>query len=190
MQLAEPRLRQWTRAEYHQMAELGWFEGQRAELVEGEIVVLSPQKFAHAAATDRASEALRELLGDAFWVRMQLPIVLTDLSEPEPNVSVVPGKREDYSDHPRGAALVVEVSDTTVAFDRGKKLEIYAGSGIPEYWILDLQARVVEVRKRPVAAGGDDTLARYLDLAVFRPGDVIDLGIRPGTRLAVDQLLG
>jgi Uma2 family endonuclease len=172
------------------MAELGWFRGQRAELVEGEIVVLSPQKFAHASATDRTTETLRTLLADAFWVRMQLPIILTDLSEPEPDVSVVPGKREDYSDHPRGASLVVEVSDTTVQFDRGKKLGMYAGSGIPEYWILDLQTRAVEVRKRPVAGGGDDDPARYLDLAVYRPGDVIELGIRPGTRVAVDQLLG
>jgi Uma2 family endonuclease len=190
MQVAEPRVRQWTRAEYHRMAELGWFEGQRAELVEGEIVVLSPPKFAHAAATDRVSEPLRGLLADAFWVRMQLPIVLTDLSEPEPDVSVVPGKREDYSDHPRGAALVVEVSDTTVLFDRGKKLGMYAGSGIPEYWIVDLQARAVEVRKRPVGGSGDDDPARYLDLAIYRPGDAIDLGIRPGARVAVDELLG
>jgi Uma2 family endonuclease len=190
MQLAEPKVRQWTRAEYHQMAELGWFQGQRAELVEGEIVVLSPQKFAHAAATDRAAEALRTLLADAFWVRMQLPVVLTDLSEPEPDVSVVPGRREDYSDHPRGASLVIEVSDTTVLFDRGKKLGMYAGSGIPEYWIVDLPARAIEVRKRPVDGAGDDDLARYLDLTVYRPGDAIELDIRPGARVAVDQLLG
>jgi Uma2 family endonuclease len=172
------------------MAELGWFARQRAELVEGEIVVLRPQKFAHAAATDRVFDAVRELLADAFWVRMQLPIVLTDLSEPEPDVSVVPGKREDYSDHPRGASLVVEVSDTTVLFDRGKKLGMYAGSGIPEYWIVDLQARAVEVRKRPVGGGADDAPARYLELAMYRPGDAIDVGLRPGARVAVDQLLG
>ena len=190
MQLAEPNVRRWTRAEYHQMADLGWFEGQRAELVEGEIVVLSPQKFTHAATTDRVADTLRSALAGGFWVRMQLPIVLTDLSEPEPDVSVVPGRREDYSDHPRGASLVVEVSDTTVLFDRGKKLRMYAAAAIPEYWILDLQARAVEVRKRPVAGSGDQDPPRYSDLHVYRGTDVIDIGLKTGARVAVDQLLG
>jgi Uma2 family endonuclease len=172
------------------MADLGWFEGQRAELVEGEIVVLSPRKFAHAATTDRVTEVLRDALGSGFWVRMQLPIVLTDLSEPEPDVSVVPGSRQDYSEHPRGASLVVEVSDTTVLFDRGQKLRTYASAGIPEYWIVDLQAQAVEVRKQPMASAGDDDPARYLDLRVYRRGDAIELGLKGGIRIAVDQLLG
>jgi len=172
------------------MADLGWFEGQRAELVEGEIVVLSPQKFTHAATTDRVADTLRSALAGGFWVRMQLPIVLTDLSEPEPDVSVVPGRREDYSDHPRGASLVVEVSDTTVLFDRGKKLRMYAAAAIPEYWILDLQARAVEVRKRPVAGSGDQDPPRYSDLHVYRGTDVIDIGLKTGARVAVDELLG
>jgi Uma2 family endonuclease len=171
------------------MADFGWFEGQRAELVEGEIVVLSPQKFAHAATTDRLADLLRNTIGGGFWVRMQLPIVLTDLSEPEPDVSVVPGRREDYADHPTGASFVVEVSDTTVLFDRGKKLRMYATSGIPEYWIVDLQAHAVEVCKRPVSGTGDDEPARYLDLQIYHRGDAIELGLKPGAQVPVDQIL-
>ena len=186
MQVAEPKLRQWTVGEYHKMADLGWFEGQRAELVEGEIVVLSPQKFGHGATADRVSELLKERLGAGFWVRMQLPLVLTDVSEPEPDASVVPGRREDYADHPNGASLVIEVSDTTLYFDRGKKMQMYARAGIPEYWVVNLQDEEVEVRKRPT--GGDE--ARYLDLEVYRRGDVIELGLKAGVRVAVDQVLG
>ena len=131
----EPRVRKWTKAEYYQMAELGWFRDQRAELVEGEIVVLSPQKFGHGAATDRVTELLRDAMGKKFWVRMQLPVDLGAVSEPEPDVSVVPGKREDYTAHPTTAALLVEVSDTTLAYDRKKKAADYPLSLMAEAMI-------------------------------------------------------
>jgi len=189
MVVAEPKARLWTRDEYHQMADLGWFDGQRAELVEGEIVVLSPQKFGHGAVTDRVTEVLKSLLGGEYWVRMQLPIAIGEISEPEPDVSVVPGKREDYTDHPKGASLIVEVSDTTLTFDRGKKLKLYAKGGIHEYWIVNLQDQEIEVRKRPVGGTVDDQ-ARYLDLHVYRRGEFIDLGLKNGVHVAVDQLLG
>jgi Uma2 family endonuclease len=189
MQVAEPQARLWTRSEYHQMADLGLFDGQRAELVEGEIVVLSPQKFGHGATTDRVTEVLRDILGKEFWVRMQLPNAIGEISEPEPDVSVVPGKREDYTDHPRGASLIVEVSDTTLTYDRGKKLRLYAKAGIYEYWIVNLQDQEVEIRKRPVGGAADDQ-PRYLDLQVHRKGDAFDVGLKAGARISVDQLLG
>jgi Uma2 family endonuclease len=190
MQVAEPKVRLWTRAEYHQMADLGWFDGQRAELVEGEIVVLSPQKFPHNATTDRTVEVLKEILRGQFWVRMQSPMILTDSSEPEPDVSVVPGKREDYHEHPSQASLVIEVSDTTILYDRGKKMKLYAAAGLPEYWIINIQAQEIEIRKRPAGGSGENDQARYLELKVYRRGDTIDLGLMPGARVSVDQLLG
>jgi Uma2 family endonuclease len=189
MQVAEPKARLWTRAEYHQMADLGWFVGQRAELVEGEIVVLSPQKFAHGATTDRVADVLKKLLGDSFWVRMQLPIAIGEISEPEPDVSVVPGTRDDYADHPTGASLLVEVSDTTLAYDRGKKMRLYAKAGIFEYWVVNLQDREIEVRKRPAGGSSPEDVARYLDFEVFKPGDSLELGLKANTRVLVDQLL-
>ena len=189
MQVAEPKQRLWTRAEYHQMADLGWFDGQRAELVEGEIVVLSPQKFAHGATVDRVREVLDKLLHDRFWVRMQLPIAIGASSEPEPDISVVPGKRKDYADHPTSASLLVEVSDTTLTYDRAKKMRLYAKAGIPEYWIVNLQDQEVEVRRRP-AGGTADEPGKYLDLQVHARGARIDLGLKPGTQIAVDDLLG
>ena len=164
------------------MAELGWFRDQRAELVEGEIVVLSPQKFGHGAATDRVTELLRDAMGKKFWVRMQLPVDLGAVSEPEPDVSVVPGKREDYTAHPTTAALLVEVSDTTLAYDRKKKAAIYAKAGIADYWIVDLVHRTLEVRRRP---SGEE----YEEVAVLKHGDTISPLAMPETVIEVGRLI-
>jgi Uma2 family endonuclease len=179
----EPRVRKWTKEEYYQMADLGWFKNQRAELVEGEIVVLSPQKFAHDATTDRVFELLKTAMVNRFWVRMQSPIDLGELSEPEPNVSVVVGKREDYTAHPTTAALVVEVSDTTLAYDRGKKSALYAKVGIAEYWIVDLVHEQVEVRRRAVAG-------EYVDVRVLKRGETVSPLAMPEVTIEMGEVLG
>src|SRR5437879_6193872 len=118
---ASPGRRTWTKAEYYRMADLGWFRGERVELIEGEIMVLSPQKWAHSVTTDKATETLKRVFGSGFWVRMQLPLDLGQTTEPEADVSVVKGKREDYSNHPTTALLAVEVSDSTLRYDRTRK---------------------------------------------------------------------
>jgi Uma2 family endonuclease len=179
----EPRVRKWTKDEYYQMADLGWFRDQRAELVEGDIVVLSPQKFQHGAVTDRTTQLLRDAMGERFWVRMQLPLDLGEVSEPEPDVSVVVGKREDYTAHPRSAALVVEVSDTTLAYDRGKKSSLYAKAGIAEYWIVDLVHGQLEVRRQPGAGG-------YTEARVLKRGETVSPLAMPEVRIEVAGILG
>src|SRR5947209_5779545 len=82
----------WSRQEFYRLGELGFFRGHRVELIEGELMVLSPQNWPHAVAVDRAGEVLRKALGAGVWVRTQLPLTLL-ASEPEPDVSVVAGKR-------------------------------------------------------------------------------------------------
>src|SRR5436190_16008209 len=108
--LDEPRVRTWSKAEYYQMAELGWFRGQRAELIEGEIVAQSPQNWLHSVTTDRVGECLRQAFGASAWVRTQFPLDFGQKSEPGPDVSVVAGRPDDYSAHPTSASalLVVE----------------------------------------------------------------------------------
>jgi Uma2 family endonuclease len=147
--LAAPGRRTWSKAEYYRMAELGWFRGERVELIEGEIMVLSPQKWAHSATTDKAWETLKRVFGAGYWVRMQLPLDLGQTTEPEADVSVVTGKREDYSDHPKTAVLAVEVSDTTLKYDRTRKASLYARAGIDDYWIINLIHRQLEIRRNP-----------------------------------------
>ena len=155
------------------MAELGWFAGQRVELIEGEIVVLSPQKFAHGQVTDRATELMREVFGAGFWARMQLPLDLGPSSEPEPDVSVVRGSRDSYAAHPQAAELVIEVSDTTLAFDRREKASLYARAGIADYWVVNLVQRVLHVYRDPQADENQPYGFGYGSTQTFQPGEQI-----------------
>ena len=186
---SEPRRRRWTKSEFYRMADLGWFTGQRAELVDGEIVVLSPRKFLHASTTDRVAEQLKNLLGFGYWVRTQLPLDTGEASLPEPDISVVRGRREDYSDHPNQAALVVEVSDTTLGFDRGAKANDYAAAGVPEYWIVNLVDNRLEVFRKPVADSAVRGGWRYEEsLRLDRSASVEPLAAA-GRRLSVAEIL-
>jgi Uma2 family endonuclease len=184
-----PQPRLWSKAEYYRLGELGFFAGQKAELLGGLIVVTSPQNWPHYAALDRVAEVLRNLLGAGVWVRTQAPLDLGLVIEPEPDVSVVPGKREDYTGHPTTALLVVEVSDTTLAHDRGSKASLYAQGGITDYWIINLVQEQVEVFRNPVADTSQPYGQRYADGTVFLRGSSIALLARPGISVAVADLL-
>ena len=149
IQTTDPSTKLWTRADFYRMSELGLLHGDRTELIGGEIVILNPQRFAHAYAVDKVTEVLRNTLEPSHWVRMQLPLNCGVTSEPEPDISVVIGSRDDYNDHPSSALLVVEVSDTTLEFDRGRKASLYAQAGVQDYWIVNLVNRILEVRRDP-----------------------------------------
>ena len=151
------RLRRWTREEYDRLVAVGVLgEDERVQLVEGEIVEMSPQGAWHATAVRLVEEALRRAFGEGFDVRVQLPLALGPDSEPEPDVAVVRGGPRDYRDrHPTGqdTVLVVEVAESTWRFDRERKAKVYAGAGIEEYWILNLEGRVLEVYRGPEGEG-------------------------------------
>lgn len=123
----------------------------RVELIGGEILTVTPQKSTHATAVSLANETVRRIFGPDSHVRVQLPLAIGDDSEPEPDVAVVPGSIRDYRDtHPECALLVVEVADTTLAFDRDVKGSLYARAAVPEYWIVNLVESIVEVYRLPV----------------------------------------
>jgi Uma2 family endonuclease len=186
----EPRARRWTREEFYRLAEEGFFRGQRAELIEGQIMVQSPQKWPHAAATDRVAELLRNGFGLGFWVRSQLPLDLGPLGEPEPGVSVVTGRREDFRDHPTTAGLVVEVSDATLAYDQTDKASLYARAGIADYWIVNLVADQLEVYRDPVPDATQPHGHRYSTARVYFRNMTIAPLAKPAAALAVSSLLG
>lgn len=176
MPTVEPAVRHWTREEYHRMAELGLIgPEERLELIEGEIVQkMTPQKSPHATAIRLVEEALRRAFGAGFDVRVQLPLALSPLSEPEPDVAVVRGGPRDYRDaHPTTALLVVEVADTTLAFDRRTKGSLYARAQIADYWILNLSAQEVEVYRRPAPDPGAPFGFRYVRVMRHGPDDAI-----------------
>ena len=144
------KLHKWTQKEYYQMAELGFFRGKRVELIKGEIVEMSPMKSAHATAISLAIEVLEEIFGKSFIIRSQLPLSFGKTDEPEPDVAVVKGAIRDFSvAHPKNAELIIEVSDTTLNYDRTKKVSLYAENKIADYWILNLKNRCLEVYRQP-----------------------------------------
>jgi Uma2 family endonuclease len=153
------QVRRWTRSEYERMTEAGVLtENDRVELIGGEVLTVTPQKSPHATGVVLASEALRRVLTPDLHVRTQLPLALGDDSEPEPDIAVVSGSIRDYRDaHPESALLVIEVSDSTLAFDQHLKGSLYAREHVAEYWIVNLIELGVEIYRDPA----EDSSARF-----------------------------
>lgn len=149
LEMPQPRL--WTRQEYHRAGELGLFSAdERLELIEGVIVRKEMQNTPHATGICLTENALRAVFFDGYVIRGQLPLAVSDLSEPEPDLAVVRGAPRDYAKaHPTTAVLVVEVADTSLSVDRSTKAGLYARAGIAEYWILNLQDGLLEVHREP-----------------------------------------
>lgn len=156
MSIAEPALRRWTVEEYRRAADAGVFgPEERLELIEGEILRMSPQNPPHMVATRLTLSALETVFRDGWVVFVQMPLALDAETQPEPDLWVARGTARDYlADRPATAELVVEVSDTTLAFDRDRKAPLYVRAGIPEYWILNLTERCLEVHRQPNPASG------------------------------------
>jgi Uma2 family endonuclease len=187
----ETRTRRWSRAEYEKMIELGVFQpGEAIELIAGELMVAEPQGAAHYTAIQKAATALIAAFGAGWTVRTQGPIGLDDESEPEPDVAVVPGSVDDYrSAHPSRPALTVEVAESSLPVDRDRKGSLYARAGLPDYWVLNLVNRALEVYREPVADSSAPFGWRYARRDVFDASTrVTPLGT-PGTSIAVADLL-
>jgi len=147
--------RLFTRAEYHRMAEVGILKPtDRVELIRGEIITMSPQGRRHRAFIDNLNHLLDTALAGRAIVSIQMPVVVSDDTEPEPDIQilrrrVVPYKeREAYADD---VLLLIEVAQTSLAYDRSTKLRLYAETGISEYWVVDCAAESVEVYRTPHA---------------------------------------
>ncbi len=175
--LGPDHLRRFTRAEYERMAELGFFlPEERVELLRGVVVRVSPQGPLHSDVVDRLNRILQRGLDEQARLRCQGPFAAGDDSEPEPDLAVYP--EQDYSrEHPTQALLLIEVSDSSLRKDRGIKREIYAEVGVPEYWVVDVQARTVEVYTQPGSAGYG-RLVTYDRAQVISPEAFPELAVR------------
>jgi Uma2 family endonuclease len=149
--------RLFTREEYHRMGEVGILtRSDRVELICGEIIKMSPQGRRHRAFIDNLTQLLGVRLAGRAIVSVQMPIVLADDTEPEPDVQILRRRTVPYKDREAEAAdalLLIEVAESSLAYDRSTKLSIYAAAGIPEYWIVDCVAETVEVHRAPQAHG-------------------------------------
>jgi Uma2 family endonuclease len=179
--------KRWTRAEYERMVELGLLvPDSHVQLIGGEILEMAPPGAPHSTAVGHVQDALHAIFqGTAFHVRVQQPILIGDHSVPEPDVAVVKGQRSDYRDaHPAASdvVLAVEVSDTSIELDRRRKARLYSRAGIPEYWVVEIQACIVEVFTRPDAAG-------YERRVTLHAGDTVSPTAKPDAQIAVASLL-
>lgn len=172
------------RAEYERRIAAGDFQGQRVELISGSVITRRPQGAFHFEVVSRLARLLDRRLGDRADVRSQGPLALADDSEPEPDVMVIPPG--DYRHElPRTAWLVIEVAATSANDDRSIKGRLYARAGVPEYWLVDLAASVVEVYTAP--DGGVYTrMMRAGRADVLRPVAVEGVEIGVGEFLPAD----
>jgi Uma2 family endonuclease len=184
------RNRHWTRKEYDELIKSGFFvEDEPIELLGGQLIVAEPKGSPHSTAVALAVEALRAAFGSGWLVRVQDPIALDAESEPEPDVAVVPGRALDYlAEHPACPALVVEVAESSLAFDRGHK-GLYARAGLADYWIVNLVDEVFEVYRGPALDRSAEFGWRYLDVQALRPGATVAPLARPDVTVAVADLL-
>jgi Uma2 family endonuclease len=161
--------------EYHRLAELGFFESDnRFELIRGEIIKMAAKGRFHSVCNTLLVEELIILLARRARVRVQEPIILSDDTEPEPDVVIARSRSDNYvSSHPLAAdiLLVIEVSDSTLKYDRITKLSLYAESGIADYWIFNLVDIQLEMHSEPYQKqrGGFD----YRVKQVVLPNEVV-----------------
>jgi Uma2 family endonuclease len=148
-----PLRRLWTREDYYHAADVGIFApDEKLELIEGEILTMSPVGSQHSVTVLRTFQFLVQAFGKDYHINIQEPITLSDMTEPEPDVIVAIGESGLYEDHhptPAELRLVVEVSDTTLVFDKTRKAALYNTCGVPEYWIVNLPLRQIEVFRDP-----------------------------------------
>jgi Uma2 family endonuclease len=184
-------MKEWTRVEYERLVEEGIFGREdRIELVDGLLLVAEPQSSSHVTGIRLTALALARVFGEGWDVRTESPVALDDRSEPEPDVAVVRGGPRDYADaHPVDPVLVVEVALTSLVFDREDKASLYARAGRPEYWILNLVDRVLEVRRNPAPDPAASYGWSYGATQTLGAGDAVSPLAAPGARILVADLL-
>ncbi len=140
----------WTREQFNEIGEMGLFEGRRAILVEGEILAMPAMNKPHRTALVLADEAFRAAFGPGYFMSMQSPFGIGKATDPEPDLAVIRGTVRDYVDQDLTAAeIIVEISDTTYAYDQREKASLYAKAGVQDYWIVRLKTRQLEVYRQP-----------------------------------------
>ena len=187
----ETRTRRFSRAEYDRLIELGLFdEDEHIELIGGQLMVMEPKGAPHYTATRKTAKALEAAFGPGWDVRPEGPIGLDDESEPEPDITVVPGSPDDYGRaHPSRPVLTIEVADSSLASDRHRKGSLYARAGLADYWVLNLIDRVLEVYREPSADAAAPFGWRYARVEVFDAASRVTPLALPGAGIAVASLL-
>jgi Uma2 family endonuclease len=189
-EIEQPFPHKWTKAEYHQLAELGFFEGKRTEFLEGEIIEMPTMKSPHATALEVSYDVLRDIFSKEFAVRSQSPIELDEDFEVVPDIFIIKGQARDFRNaHPKTADLIVEISDTTLSYDRNRKASLYAKFGIEDYWILNLKNRTLEIYRSPIEDENAYYGFSYAKKVTFKETDEVSTLAKPEAKIKVADLL-
>jgi Uma2 family endonuclease len=176
-----------TVEDYYRLAEIGILgEDDRVELLDGQIVEMTPIGPRHVHCVNRLNTQLVRLAGDRATVSVQNPVILSKRGVPQPDLVLlkppIPGPNAPLPGV-KDALLVIEVSDTTLSYDRDIKLPLYARAGVPEVWLVDLPGDCIRTHRNPV---GEE----YLDVRVARHGETLTALLVGGVTLGVDEILG
>ena len=174
--------------DYHRMGETGILGGDdRVELIDGDVIDMAPIGQDHAGTVDVLTRALVMACGERAIVRVQNPLRLDRLNEPQPDVAILRPREDFYRrGDPPGPAdvlLVVEVADSSLRYDRRVKLPLYARAGIGEVWIVDLRWRMVDVHRVPAGEG-------YATIEAHGPEETVTLALAPGITVELRRVLG
>jgi Uma2 family endonuclease len=181
-----PTRRPWSGDEFDQLVEAGKFDVQRVELINGEILEMPLMNDPQAQAVRLANYALLSIFPPTtHTISIQCPMRLGE-SRPLPDLVVVTGTPRQVVRHPETALLVIEVSDTTLEYDRTEKSKLYAAHGLPDYWIVNLQGRCVEVHRNPLVSAAD---LRYGEVRVVAADETFSPLTAPQAIIRVADLL-
>jgi Uma2 family endonuclease len=184
-----PLAMRWTVEQFNHMGNLGWFEGRRPFLIDGVIWEQGPMDTPHAVSLGLIHHALLGAFPTGWWIRVQTPFHVDEFNDPFPDMAVVPGAPRDYCDkHPSSAALIVEISDTTLAADTTVKAERYATAGVGDYWVLDLTDRKLLVFRDPVGLPAGLGATAYRTQLALNPTDRVSPLAAPGASILVADL--
>ncbi len=182
-----PARRLFTVGEYYAMASAGVLaDGERLELIDGEIIAMSPIGNEHSASVDLAAHLLGPAASGRANVRIQNHLRLDERNQPEPDIALIKWRDDFYRHRAPGAGdvlLLIEVSDSSLSYDRNVKLALYARFLIPEVWLANIPARAVEAYSEPVDG-------KYATARVYRPGETISPAAFPDIALPVSELVG
>ncbi len=184
--MPQPRQLRFKVDEYYKMIELGMLtDYEKAEIIEGELIQKMPIGNRRAACVEKLNEILRDKLGKSISLRSQQPIKFDDFNEPEPDLAILK-RREDFyiqaKPTPKDVLILIEVSDSTLKYDRDVKLALYAEAEIPEVWIVNLPNDIIEVHQQP-------GVGIYQLAKIYKRGEMIESKTLPDLKLGVDEIL-
>jgi Uma2 family endonuclease len=184
-----PQVVRWTVDLFHRLNATGAFAGRRPILIDGVLLEQGPMNPPHAIAMELLVDVMRGAFSAGWRMRPQLPLVLGLEIDPFPDLAIVSGTARGTTEHPTSAALVVEVSDTTLTIDTTKKAELYATAGVPEYWVIDLEHRQLIVFRDPQPLSHNLGAIAYKTHRTLGPTDRVSPLAAPSASILVSDLL-